>query len=105
MPLPGGPVRDTPVKPRAGRSSEYPAKLRPARINAAPRLGVSSGVLGGRSFIRQLGMAVDDRVGSIGVALRIRPGALRITREQGEVIGLRWVVDTMGIREVCTLPL
>ena len=48
-------------------------------------------------------MAVDDRVRPIRVALRIRPGALRITREQGEVIGLRWVVDTVGIREVRTL--
>src|SRR5207248_1525563 len=50
-----------------------------------------------------LGVAVDDRVRPIRVALRIRPGALRITREQGEVIGLRWVVDTMRIREIRTL--
>src|SRR5437764_430701 len=46
-----GPVRETPVKPRAGRSSEYPAKLRPARISAAPRLGASRGVLSSGSLV------------------------------------------------------
>ena len=77
----------------AGKAAAGPDQRRP-EIGCVER-GVGQWVVG-----PDLGVAVDDRVGPIRIALRIRPGALRIAREQREVIGLRWVVDTMGIREV-----
>ena len=94
-----------PGKAAGGEVFRVPGKAAAGPDQRCPEIGCVERGVGQWVVSADLGMAVDDRVRPIGVALRIRPGALRIAREQGEVIGLRRVVDTVGIRKVRTLLL
>ena len=91
-----------PSKAAGGEVFRVAGKAAAGPNQRGPEIGRVERSVGRRVVRADLGMALDDRVGPIRVALRIRPGALRIAREQGEVIGLRRVVDTVGIRKVRT---